>query len=80
VAVQQRVVGGQFLAGADVAHGDQDDIAREPHVGLAGVVEEQHHRFVLGLLHGGQMETAGDLELRVLQPFGQGPQPAVVTR
>src|SRR6266699_3091375 len=35
VVVEERVVGGQLLAGADVAHGDQHNVAGEAHVGLA---------------------------------------------
>jgi hypothetical protein len=33
--------------GLDVAHRHQHDVPAEPEVGLAGVVEEEHHRLVL---------------------------------
>jgi hypothetical protein len=36
------------------------------------VVEEEHDRLVFVLFHGGQVETVGDLDLRVAQPFRQG--------
>src|SRR5258708_6742015 len=53
VVVEERIVGGQFLTSADVAHRDQDNVAGEAHAGLAGVVEEEHHRLILGLLQRG---------------------------
>src|SRR5438270_5650608 len=40
------VSGSRLLAWADVAHGDQDGIACEADVGLAGVVNEEHDRLV----------------------------------
>jgi hypothetical protein len=63
VVVEERVVGGQLLARADVAHGYQDDVAREAHAGLAGVVDEQHDRLVLSLIQGDQVKAVGDLDL-----------------
>ena len=60
--------------GADVAHGDQDDVAREAHVRLAGMIDEEHDRLVLCVLYGGQVKAAGNLDPGVLQAFRQGPQ------
>src|SRR5664280_753662 len=48
----------------DVAHRHQHDVPAEPAVGLAGVVEEQHHRLVL-LGQGGEVQ---------LQSLGQPPE------
>jgi hypothetical protein len=59
VVVEQGVVGGQFLAGADVAHGDQDGVAREAYVRFAGMVDEEHDRLVLCVLDGRQVKAAG---------------------
>jgi hypothetical protein len=39
------------------------------HVGLAGVIDEEHDRLVLGLLQGEQVKAVGDLDLGVLQAF-----------
>lgn len=38
------------------------------------MIDEEHDRLVLGLLYGGQVKAVGDLDLGVLQAFGQGPQ------
>jgi hypothetical protein len=38
------------------------------------MIDEQHDRLVLCVLYGGQVKAAGDLDLGVLQAFGQAPQ------
>jgi pimeloyl-ACP methyl ester carboxylesterase len=69
--VEQRVVGGQLLPRGHVPHGDQHDVAGEPDVGLAGVVDEQHDRLVLGLVERHQVKAVGDLDVGVAQPLRQ---------
>src|ERR1700733_10057939 len=59
VVVEERVVGGQLLASADVAHGYQDGIAREAHVRLAGVIDEEHDRLLIGLPPGDKVKAVG---------------------
>src|SRR6266542_6997822 len=43
VVVEQRIVGGQFLARADLAHRHQHNVADEADVRLIRVVEKQNH-------------------------------------
>ncbi len=71
-AVEEGVVGGELLTGGDVAHGGEDDVAGEAGVGLARVVDEQHHRLVLLVSEGDEVEALGDLDLGVLELLGQG--------
>ena len=59
VVIEQGVVGGQLLAGDDVAHGGQDGVTREAHVRFAGMIDEEHDRLVLCVLDGGQVKAAG---------------------
>src|ERR1700690_3032160 len=65
VVVEQRIVGGELLTGAHITHGDQHDIAGETDVGVAGVVNKQHHRLVLLRRQSNQVKPVGDLNLRV---------------
>jgi len=74
VIIEQRIVGDQFLTRANVAHGHQYDVPGETYVGLAGVIEEKHHWFVLGVLQGDQVKALRDRDVRVLEPLRQGAQ------
>jgi hypothetical protein len=65
--VEQGVVGGQLLTGGDVPHGGEHHVAGEPDVGLARVVDEQHHRLVLLLGQRHEVKALGDLDIGVLQ-------------
>ena len=72
--VEEGVVGREFLAADDIAHRDEDHVARETYVRLAGVIDEQHDWLVLVVLQRDEMEAVGDLDLGVPQPRGQGVQ------
>jgi hypothetical protein len=71
IVIEEGVVGGQFLARLDVAHRDQDDVAGEADVRVTGVVDEEHHRLVLVVGEGRQVQVVGDLDLGVLQPVAE---------
>lgn len=74
VVVEERVVGRQLLAGLDVAHGHQHNVAGKAYVRLARVVEEEHHRLVLVVGQRHEVQVVGDLDLRALEPAGDRPK------
>jgi len=73
VIIEQGVIGGQLLPCRDGTHGDHDRVAGEADVGFAGVIEEQHHRLVLGVSERGQVQVVRDLDLRIRQRIRQCP-------
>lgn len=68
VVIEQGVVVGQLLAGTDVTHGYQDDIAREAHVRLAGMIDEEHDRLILRVRYGSQVKAAAEEARQAAQP------------
>jgi len=64
LVIGHRVVEGQFLTRGDVPHSNEDDLALQAQIWLAGVVQVHHATLALSQRRRADKEVLGNLDLR----------------